>query len=83
MVPGETRIGKLEELSLEFEIGFRPGTPDDFQAFGENAKILGGVSRICRLIQIQGLAAVEPAADCAFHPPTGHVVEHREIFGKT
>jgi hypothetical protein len=50
MIPGEAWIGKLEELSFEFETGFRPRTPDDFQAFREDAKILSRVSRVRRLI---------------------------------
>src|SRR5687768_9088604 len=82
MVPGKPRIGKLEELAPELEVGIRPGAPDDLEALGEDAKVLGRVSGIGRLVEVQSFPTVKPAPDRALDAPLRHMVQHGEILGE-
>src|SRR5208282_1253621 len=83
VVPDIAGVGEIVDLPAMVEIGGRPGTPQDLHGLLKNSTVALFVPRVGRLVEVECFAPVQPAAEPHLHAPATHMVEHRDILGKT
>src|SRR5215472_17287729 len=83
LIRTEPRRGKSEEVATVCEAVLGERRAQDLQGLEENLDVGCPVVRVCGGIEIAGLQSIVAPANANLEPPTGELIEQRQVLGQT